>query len=54
MGLRNQGYAFGGIIRAAANNTDNKLVRGMALVADLLLMPITFPISFIQAINRED
>ena len=54
MGLREQGYAFGGIVRAAANNTDNKFVRGAALLADLVLMPITFPVSFIQAFNRED
>ena len=54
MGLRKEGYAFGGITRTAANNTDNKFVRGMALVADLVLMPVTFPISFIQAFNRED
>ena len=50
---REQGYAFGGILRATANKTKSKFAITTALVADLLIMPITMAVSFGQAFSRD-
>ena len=53
MGLREPRYATFALMRAVANNTDNEFVRGMAISVDLLLSPITVPISIIQDLIRD-